>query len=94
MLSGNAGVWGPSRQQDTHLLPLKGCRSMPRFIISSCHAAAKMLTAYWGDMIPESDLSYPGPPNNPHFGFRATLMTVAGGLTITGFIPECDCQLP
>jgi len=56
----------------------------------SCeYAAAKMVTAYWGEMIPESQFIANIPVrNNPHFGFRGNIDGSGGGLTNYGIYSE------
>ena len=56
----------------------------------SCeYAAAKMVTAYWGEMIPESQFIANIPVrNNPHFGYRGNIDGSGGGLTNYGIYSE------
>lgn len=56
----------------------------------SCeYAAAKMVTAYWGDMVPESQFIANIPVrDNPHFGYRGNIDGSGGGLTDYGIYSE------
>lgn len=56
----------------------------------SCeYAAAKMVTAYWGEMVPESQFIANIPVrNNPHFGYRGNIDGGGGGLADYGIYSE------
>lgn len=56
----------------------------------SCeYAAAKMITAYWGEMVPESQFIANIPVrDNPHFGYRGNIDGGGGGLTNYGIYSE------